>query len=427
MFGLILGKTRLGDLQEAPLSNAPLLDHFKRFPCENARHGYKSLSLRRPARYRTIATMPEGIADIIVVGGGLVGAAAAYGLAGAGLDVLMLDEGDDAFRAARGNFGLVWVQTKGFGLQRYQEWSQESADLYRGFAAELKDVTGIDIHHERPGGAILCLGDAEWEAQKRLNDAMAVQGGSYYHARMVERAELERMAPAVRFGQEVVGASFSEKDGHCGPLYLLRALHAGFRARGGRYRSGARVHTIERSFRVTTNAGVFEAPKLLLAAGNGIPPLAEQVGLHVPTAPERGQVLVTERVERFLPMPMGNLRQTAEGTVMIGATQESVGLDTGTTLEAAHGLARRAIRACPALERLRLVRSWAALRVIPPDRCPIYDESKSHPGAFVATMHSGVTLAAVHAARLPDWIAEGREPEDFGAFSARRFDVSAAA
>ena len=370
--------------------------------------------------------MLEGTADIIVIGGGLVGAAAAYGLAGKGLDVLMIDEGDDAFRAARGNFGLVWVQTKGFGLQRYQEWSQESADLYAGFAAELEDLTGIDIHHERPGGAILCLGDGEWEAQRRLNEVMAEQGGGY-HARMVERAELERMAPGVRFGQEVVGASFSEKDGHCGPLYLLRALHAGFRARGGRYRSGAKVREIQRGFRVETDAGAFEAPKVLLAAGNGIPPLAGKVGLNVPTAPERGQVLVTERVEPFLPMPMGNIRQTAEGTVMIGATQESVGFDTGTTLEAARGLAQRAIRVLPALERMRLVRSWAALRVIPPDRCPIYDESESHPGAFVATMHSGVTLAAVHAARLPEWIAEGRAPDGFEAFSARRFDVPAAA
>ena len=383
-------------------------------------------SLRRPRRYSTIAVMLEGTADIIVIGGGLVGAAAAYGLAGKGLDVLMLDEGDDAFRAARGNFGLVWVQTKGFGLQRYQEWSQESADRYAGFAEELEDLTGIDIHHERPGGAILCLGDAEWEAQRRLNEAMAAQGGGY-HARMVERGELERMAPGVRFGQEVVGASFSEKDGHCGPLYLLRALHAGFTARGGRYRSGARVRDIQRGFRVETDAGAFEAPKVLLAAGNGIPPLAGRVGLNVPTAPERGQVLVTERVEPFLPMPMGNIRQTAEGTVMIGATQESVGFDTGTTLEAARGLARRAIRVLPALERMRLVRSWAALRVIPPDRCPIYDESESYPGAFVATMHSGVTLAAVHAARLPEWIAEGRAPDGFEAFSARRFDVPAAA
>ena len=370
--------------------------------------------------------MLEGTADIIVIGGGMVGAAAACGLAGKGLDVLMLDEGDDAFRAARGNFGLVWVQTKGFGLQRYQEWSQESANRYVDFAAELAEVTGIDIHHERPGGVILCLGDAEWDAQRHLNDTMAEQGGGY-HARMIERGELERMAPGVRFGQEVVGASFSEKDGHCGPLYLLRALHAAFMAKGGRYRPGARVHNIQRGFRVETVAGAFEAPKLLLAAGNGIPPLAEQVGLHVPTVPERGQVLVTERVERFLPMPMGNIRQTVEGTVMLGATQESVGFDTGTTLKAARGLAQRAIRALPALERLRLVRSWAALRVIPPDRCPIYDESESHPGAFVATMHSGVTLAAVHAARLPEWIAEGRQPDGFGAFSARRFDVPAAA
>ena len=51
--------------------------------------------------------------DTLVIGGGVVGMAVAYGLARAGERVRLLDEGDDAFRAARGNFGLVWVQGKG--------------------------------------------------------------------------------------------------------------------------------------------------------------------------------------------------------------------------------------------------------------------------------------------------------------------------
>src|SRR5207249_4128728 len=65
--------------------------------------------------------------DVAVIGGGLVGSAIAYGLARLQRRVVLLDEGDVAFRAARGNFGLVWVQGKGLGLPRYGDWTQLSA------------------------------------------------------------------------------------------------------------------------------------------------------------------------------------------------------------------------------------------------------------------------------------------------------------
>ena len=56
--------------------------------------------------------------DFAVIGGGLVGAAIAWGLARRGRSVAMLDEGDIAFRASRGNFALIWVQSKGGGMPR---------------------------------------------------------------------------------------------------------------------------------------------------------------------------------------------------------------------------------------------------------------------------------------------------------------------
>ncbi len=65
--------------------------------------------------------------DAIVIGGGLVGAAIAYGLQRQGLSTVMLDEGDVAHRASRGNFGLVWVQSKGLGAPHYQHWTHASA------------------------------------------------------------------------------------------------------------------------------------------------------------------------------------------------------------------------------------------------------------------------------------------------------------
>ena len=94
--------------------------------------------------------------DAIVIGGGLVGAAIAYGLARARLRVALLDEGDVAFRASRGNFGLVWVQSKGDGAPYYQRWTRRSADEWPTLAAELEAKTGIPVGHERSGGGVGC-------------------------------------------------------------------------------------------------------------------------------------------------------------------------------------------------------------------------------------------------------------------------------
>ena len=73
------------------------------------------------------------------------------------------------------------------------------------------------------------------------------------------------------------------------------------------------------------------------------------------------------------------------------------------------------------------MRTWSALRVMSPDGFPIYDQSQSFPGAFVATCHSGVTLAANHVLALAPLIREGALPAEFQPFSARRLHVPSAA
>ena len=83
--------------------------------------------------------------------------------------------------------------------------------------------------------------------------------------------------------------------------------------------------------------------------------------------------------------------------------------------------------ALPKLVKATIVRSWAALRVMTPDGTPIYQQAPAFPGAFVASVHRGVTLAAAHAGPLAEAIAEGSLPPFFSAFAANRFDVPQAA
>ena len=108
--------------------------------------------------------------DVIVVGGGLVGMAVAYGLARQGAKVRVLDEGDDAFRASRGNFGLVWVQGKGYGFAPYTRWTRASAGAWPALAAELNNATGVVREGSRKQvfGALLIAAVAGFLIGRRL-------------------------------------------------------------------------------------------------------------------------------------------------------------------------------------------------------------------------------------------------------------------
>lgn len=82
---------------------------------------------------------------IVIIGGGLMGAALAWGLAGLGHDVLVLDGGDLDPRASKANLGLVWVSDKGLNQPEYALWSRDAALQWPAFATALEAETGIDL------------------------------------------------------------------------------------------------------------------------------------------------------------------------------------------------------------------------------------------------------------------------------------------
>jgi hydrogen cyanide synthase HcnC len=367
--------------------------------------------------------------DAIVIGGGLVGSAIAYGLVRARLKVALLDEGDVAFRASRGNFGLVWVQSKGDGAPHYQRWTRRSADEWPKLAAELEAKTGITIGHQRPGGVHLCLGETELKARHAMMERLRTQSANFgFEYRMLDRHELADMLPGL--GPAVSGGSWTPYDGHANPLNLLHALHKGFVESGGRYLPNSKVTeagVATGDFRIQLAGGEIGATKVVLAAGLGNADLAPHFGLSAPVRPLKGQILVTERAQHVLPMPITTIRQTVEGSIMLGDSQEDAGFDTSQGPRVMQTIARRAVLSFPWLRDLQIVRAWAALRVMPPDGLPIYDQSERFPGAFTANCHSGVTLAAAHANLFAPMVAEGGLDPALEPLSAKRFDVPAAA
>ncbi len=360
--------------------------------------------------------------DFAVIGGGMIGAALAYGLARQGAEVALLDEGDRALRAARGNFGLIWVQGKGVDVPAYANWTRRSADLWPEFAAELESETGVALDYARPGGLDFCLSEAELAACRDRMARLEAQSAGRFRYQMLDRRGLASLLPGL--GETVLGGSYSSLDGHVNPLALLRALHAGFIARGGEHRPGWRVDSISRAapgFTLGSGTERLGAERIVLAAGLGNSALAPQVGLEARIAPLRGQILVTERLAPFLHLPTALARQSVEGSCLLGDSHEEVGLDEGTTGAVMGAIARRAVATFPCLRTTRVVRAWGALRIMTADGLPVYDQSRDCPGGYLATGHSGVTLAAAHSLTLAERIAEGRLSPDLAPFGAGRF------
>ena len=138
--------------------------------------------------------------DIAVVGGGLVGAALAFGLREIGARLALLDEGDVAHRAARGNFGLIWVQGKGLGMPRYAAWTQRSAREWPRLAALLREETGIDVALRQQGGLHVCLSPEELAARARRMTQWAAQEGNDAGIDVLDRAGVAAIEQAAREG-----------------------------------------------------------------------------------------------------------------------------------------------------------------------------------------------------------------------------------
>ncbi len=361
--------------------------------------------------------------EVAVIGGGLVGISIGYGLALRKVRSVVLDEGDSAIRASRGNFGLVWVQGKGLSLPAYAGWAMRAAECWPEFASKLRTETDIDVGLTQKGGLYLCR-SPEAMAQ-RGKDLAAVQSrfNGRYDFDMLDHVSVRKLVPEI--GTDFAGASYSRYDGQANPLRLLHALHRGYMRGDSRYLPGMGVLDIKHNgskFVLTTSRGKVTAERIVLASGLGNVALGDMLGVRIPVKPVRGQIMVTERVPQMFNLAIEQVRQTEDGTLMLGGSWEEVGLDLNTTFEATRRIAADAQAFFPFLRDVRIIRSWAALRIITPDAAPVYEEVV--PGAFLVTCHSGVSLAAIHAFETAGWIADGGIPDGMRDFSLTRFTAS---
>lgn len=364
-------------------------------------------------------------AETVVIGAGVVGLSVALGLLQAGHKVLVLDGRDSDLRASHGNFGLVWLQGKGARYAPYARWTWEAVHMWPDFATELSELSGLNVELQQPGGFEFFTGRNEYEAFSADLAAQAKTLGHDFSYQSLDGDALRREFPG--FGLDVAGATFCPHDGHVNPLRLLHALRLAVQRLGGDLRNGATVTGIKRrgsgSDLHICDGEAIGAERVFLCAGLGAERLAPRLGFHTRVRPQRGELLITERLASELPFLSSTIRQVDEGGVQIGGTKAEVGPDDRETLAKTRDLARHATAVWPALKDVNLVRSWGALRIMTPDGYPVYDRAPEASEVYIVTCHSGVTLAPVHAKRLVAWVDGQENAPDLEGFRDDRFKV----
>lgn len=365
-----------------------------------------------------------GKADIVVVGGGLLGTAAAYYAARAGMKVVLLEEHDLAHGASGAAFGGVSSMVFSYSDTRvpdyYVQLSLASVKLFGELAEEL----GPPLDYKVLGQIDPFFDEADRPFREQRVAGLREAGSP---VELLSVDELREIEPAL--STDLAGGMWCPTDGHVTPLCAVWALADGARRHGADIRLGVAADRIlvegGRAVGVRTSQGDVAADWVITCAGAGTAALADTVGLKIPLDYGRGQMLVTERRPRLLRTSLHNMQQTAAGTIVIGVTREPESEDVRTTPAGTRDILRSAVRLIPALAGVRVLRAWAGVRIVPAGGYPVFGPVEGVDGFLVCVMHRGVTLGPIVGKILAEIASTGSTSWDLTPYAAARFGDAA--
>ncbi|MEX2155311.1 MAG: glycine oxidase ThiO [Gemmatimonadales bacterium] len=363
--------------------------------------------------------------EVLVAGGGVIGAACARAAALQGLQVVICEPGPEPAAASPASAGMLAAQVEPTDEQ-LRALSLRGRDLYESLAPALLETTGIDIGLWREGIASLAFDDVTADA---LRDAVARQRQAGLRCDWLDSVEVAERFPAAA---PCAGALLAPEDGAVNPPELCRALLADAR-RCGAQTVATRVERITTILgRVTgaaTSAGTIRAEHVVIAAGAWCPRI-EGLPRTLPVEPVRGQMAA-------MPWPEGTSRAILycdHGYVLprgaealLGSTMERVGFDGRVTDAGIAHVVAAAARLLPTLAGRQPTRTWAGLRPVTPDGRPIVGADPDVRGLWYATGHgrNGVLLAALTGEIIGSLLARGECDMDITPFAPARFQPSA--
>lgn len=366
-------------------------------------------------------------ADVVIVGGGVIGLSIARALARRGIrDITVIDKSEFGREASWAAGGTLAPEIETDRLDDFFRLASASRDMYPQFVRELKIESDINVEFDMTGTLFVAFTEEqETELQRRFD----WQRHSRLRVEWLTGDEARRLEPCLAENVRC-GLSFPD-DYQVDNRKLVEALIIANRKLGARLIGGCEVFELQfegdQVTGVTTSRGPISSSCVVIAAGAWSSLIsAKNTPGRIDIEPVRGQMLCFQApglARHVLYSSRGYLIPRLDGRLLAGSTTEHVGFDKNVTEAGMTSIKSMAVEIAPALGDLPLIDSWAGFRPRASDGLPILGLLSGSVGLFYATGHyrTGILLAPITAELIAETIVNDTTPLRLRAFSPRRF------
>lgn len=350
-------------------------------------------------------------ADVVVIGGGVIGSAIAWNLTAQKQQVILVEKnqpGQEASAAAAGILAVASGRSKRGPMYQLKRAGQE---LYPALIQELEERTGIDIEYQTVGVLDLVRTDADEKKYRQLYELRREQG---YAATWLTAEEVQRLEPTLT--TDLRGAVHFSDDHHLHNGKLAEAWAKAVAQRGGSVQAGVTVNEarIENGKVTAVRIGEewVQTGAVVIAAGSWSRQVGDIFGLTIPVTPAKGQIITvcSTQVRHVVSWSDHYLAPRKNGEIVIGSTVEFVGHNKDVTLETVQQLISRSADLAPSIGKAPLSRFWAGLRPYSPSRRPILCRAPGLANVILATGHhrNGIVAAPITGKLICELIMTGQ-------------------
>ncbi len=367
-------------------------------------------------------------ADVVIVGGGVIGCAIARRAARDGLSVVVLERGTPGMEASWAAAGMLSPLAEADGPGPFLDLLLAARAMYPPYAAALREEAGVDVAYADAGTLFVALREAD---EAELRERWAWQSAAGLPLERMTAAEAREAEPAL--SAEVLMALRFPGDHQVDNRALGAALWSAAARAGAEFRLG--VHAVrllregDRATGVACAGGERVRAGAVVLAGGAWAGRMEGLPRPLPVEPVHGQLLALEVVpplfRHVVDSPRCYLVPRASGRVIAGATVERTGDRKAVTPWGLRRLIDGAVEIAPALEHAPLAEAWSGLRPGTPDGFPILGPDPEVPNLVYATGHfrNGILLAPLTGERIGALLSRGEWCADVARFGIGRFQA----